>query len=470
MQKILKRTKIVATIGPVSSSPEMLTKLAEAGMNVIRLNMSHGDHAEHKARIVNARAVTKKTGMRIAVLQDLSGPKIRIGDFYQERVVIKKGDTFTLTTKSCVGDEKHAYVNYKKLPKEIKKGMAIMLDDGKKQLEVVSINGEEIVTKVIVGGELKGRRGVNVPGAYLSISSLTDKDREDAKFGISNKVDFMALSFVRRPSDVLELREILKKGKSDAAIISKIETLEAVDLIDEIIEVSDAIMVARGDLAIEVGAEHVPSIQKVIIQKCNAVGKPVITATQMLESMIQSPVPTRAEVSDIANAIFDGTDAVMLSEETTLGSYPIEAVSVMTKVSIRTEQEIGTHRRIRVHKNDIVDSVSSSVVHNAEDVHAQAILALTDSGFTARMISRYKPAQMVVVMTPHERVANKLVLSYGCYPALLEKFTTLEQFTTSARNYMTKEKIAKKGERIVIAGSFPFGKTGETNMMLVYTM
>src|SRR3989344_4809672 len=295
-----KKTKIVCTIGPATETMERLGELVESGMNVIRLNFSHGDFAEHQKRVDNIREIMKKTGRPIAILQDLCGPKIRIGTF--------------------------------------KVGGAILIQDGRKRLEVVEIRGNDIVCKVIVGGELKGKKGMNVPGANLSISALTDKDKKDVEFGIANAVDFVALSFVRRPSDITDLRAILDKAGSRAQIIAKIETPEALECIDEIIMAADGLMIARGDLAIEIPAEEVPLAQKILIHKCNSVGKPVITATQMLESMIKSPVPTRAEVSDIANAIIDGTDAIMLSEETTLGDYPVEAVKMMTKVAARVEK------------------------------------------------------------------------------------------------------------------------------------
>ena len=282
----------------------------------------------------------------MALLQDLGGPKIRIGDFYKESIVLEEGQTFSLTTEKIVGDEKRVCINYALLPKEVEVGGFIMLHDGKKKLEIMSIKGNEVVCKVIIGGEIKGKRGVNLPGAKLSISSLTKKDKDDLEFGIKNKVDFVAFSFVRRPDDVSELRDILDKAKSKAQIIAKIEDVEGLENIDKIIELVDGIMIGRGDFGIEIGVENMPMVQKEIIKKCNKAGKPVITATHMLESMINSPVPTRAEVSDIANAILDGTDAIMLSEETALGQYPVEAVKMMAKVAERVEREMGYVKNI----------------------------------------------------------------------------------------------------------------------------
>lgn len=465
-----KKTKIVGTIGPATESIEMLTKLVNAGLDVMRLNFSHGDFAEHQTRVDNIRKVMKKTGKRVAILQDLSGPKIRIGDFATERVDLKEGNIFTLTTEKIVGNETRAYINYPTLPREIKEGGFILLDDGKKKLQIISIDGNEIKCKVLVGGDTKGRRGVNLPGAYLKISSITEKDRKDLEFGIKNNVDYVALSFVRRPEDIIELRTILKKGKSDAGIIAKIETPEAVENIDKIIELADGIMVARGDLAIEVPAETVPAIQKLIIRKCNAAGKPVITATQMLESMIKMPVPTRAEISDIANAILDGTDAVMLSEETTLGSYPVQAVEVMTRVALEVEKETLERDWYTGKKGgmDVVNSVTSSVVQIANDVDAKLIFALTESGFTARMISRHRPRSVIMSLSPHERVCNKVALLYGCYPVYIARFKTLTEAFQEVRAFCLKNNLAKKGDKVVIAAGAPFNKKAiKTNMVVV---
>ncbi len=333
----MKKTKIVATIGPATESAEMLTKLLKAGMNVMRLNFSHGDFAEHQGRIDNLKKATKKTGLKALVLQDLGGPKIRLGEFYQERVDLKTGDKIVITTEKIVGDEHRVSINYKAFPREVKKGDHVMVDDGKKQFEVVSIKGEEVTCKILVGGNTKGKRGVNLPDSDISVASLTEKDLADLEFGIKNKVDYVALSFVRKPSDISELRDILKKRKLNAGIIAKVETPQAIKNIDQIIKLSDGIMIARGDLAIEVPFEKVPLYQKMIIKKCKKAKKFVITATQMMESMIKSPVPTRAEVADVANAILDGTDAVMLSEETTLGEFPVAAVSAMTRIAEEIE-------------------------------------------------------------------------------------------------------------------------------------
>ena len=344
--KLGKKTKIVCTIGPATESEEKLRELMDAGMNVCRLNFSHGDFAEHQKRVDNIRKITASDGRVVAIMQDLCGPKIRIGTFKDNAIMLNRGDRFTLTTDDFEGTQEKVHINYPALPKEVKPGNLIMLQDGTKKLEVIEVKGNDIITKVISGGRLSGRKGVNVPGANLSVKSLTDKDRVDLEFGIKNNVDFVALSFVRRSSDISELREILNKAGSKAQIVAKIETPEALEDIDKIIELTDAVMIARGDLAIEIPAEEVPLVQKLIIHKCNSAGKPVITATQMLESMIKNPVPTRAEISDIANAIIDGTDAILLSEETILVEFPVAAVEIMTRVTFRVEKEVFTRDTI----------------------------------------------------------------------------------------------------------------------------
>jgi pyruvate kinase len=471
-----KKTKIVATIGPVTHSEEMLVKLLKEGLNVARMNFSHGDFAEHQEKIDNGRAASKKTGIPLAFLQDLGGPKIRTGEFDTEsgRVTIKKGKTFTLTTKKIKGDETICHVNYAKLPKEVEVGHRIMLDDGKKQLKVTAIKGQDIICKVIAGGELKGRRGVNLPDTDVSISSLTPKDKKDLEFGIKNNVDFVALSFVRRSKDIVDLRKILDKAKCDAAIIAKIETPQAVENIDEIIELSDGIMVARGDLAIEVPAEEVPLIQKNIIKKCNLAGKPVITATQMLESMINTPVPTRAEVSDIANAILDGTDAIMLSEETTLGDYPEAAVEVMTRVARRIESDL-LHEQLlssteRVNPKDVGESMASNAVKTAQRIDAKFIVSLTNSGYGSRMLSRHRSKFPILAFTPNKGTYQKLVLNFGVWVFDMATYTDFEHAVADIKKAVTANKLAKKGDKFVIMGSRPFGKNAKSNMIVVEEM
>ncbi len=463
------KTKIVATIGPKTESKEAFRTLLKAGISVARTNMSHDDHAGHTARIKTIRAVSKQEKIPVAILQDLSGPKIRIGDFETATVELVAGEQLILTGKKCIGTKDKVYFNYPYIKKDIKPGMVLMLDDGKKRVKVDRVEGTDIYTTIEIGGITKGRRGVNIPGAYLSIKALTEKDREDLKLGLELGVDFIALSFVRTAKDVQELRTLITEAGGTQMIVSKIETEEAIENIDAIIGASDAIMVARGDLAVEVGPAKVPGLQKMIIRKCNELGKPVIVATQMLESMINAPVPTRAEVSDVANAIFDGADAVMLSEETTLGSFAVEAVRVMQNVAQEAEGTISTHRRHKVHNNDIVDSVSSSVVHNAEDVAAKAIVALTETGSTPRMVARYRSQQSVIAFTPHEHVLRQLLLSYGCYPFITKPFSGSNQLALTLGKKLIELGILAPKDRFVVTAGVPFGVPGSTNIMMVLT-
>jgi len=467
-----KKTKIVCTIGPATESKEKLEELVMAGMNVMRLNFSHGDFDEHQKRVDNLHEIMKKTKSTIAILQDLGGPKIRIGKFKDRIVTLVPGQQFVLTTDEVEGTKEKVHVNYEKLPQEVKPGSVIMLQDGRKRLEVIEVRGKEVITKVITGGEISNYKGVNVPGASLSIMSLTPKDKEDLKFGIKNNIDFVALSFVRRVSDVRELRKILNEAGSKAQIISKIETPEALNDIDAILAESDGLMIARGDLAIEIPAEDVPVTQKMLIRKCNEAGKPVITATQMLESMIKSPIPTRAEVSDIANAIIDGTDAIMLSEETTLGDFPVEAVKVMTRVAVRIEGEVYTRDIIAEYNEShgITDVVSQSAVRVAHDVGAEFIVALTRSGSTARMIARYRPAEKILAMSDRKDNIANLALTFGCYPMMVPTFKTVDEIMKIVRETALEQKFADKGDKVVIVAGMPFGESSTTNFILVETL
>ncbi|MEI8103834.1 MAG: pyruvate kinase [Candidatus Moraniibacteriota bacterium] len=469
----IKKTKIVATIGPVSAQDDVMPQLMKAGMNVTRLNFSHGDFAEHQRSVDMIRKHSKKLNIPVAILQDLSGPKIRIGEFYQERVMLVAGDEFVLTTEPCVGDEHRAFINYAQLPKEVKPGEPILLDDGKKRMEVVRVKGNEIFCKIIVGGETKGRRGVNLPGTDIQMSCLTVKDLKDLTFGVKNEVDFMALSFVRKESDVHELRAILKKKKCTAQIIVKIETPQAIENLEAILQAADGAMIARGDLAVEMPMEQVPVLQKQIIKRCRQLGKPVIVATQMLESMIHSPVATRAEVNDVANAILDGTDAVMLSEETTLGEYPVEAVSTMTRIALHTEA-FYPHRHILKHNelslNPTVDSVTNAVVNTAQEIAATVIIALSESGSTARMVSRHRPAQFILVLTPNDITLRRMALSFGCYAHSVKSFQSILEVVKQSGKIAIENGFAKKGDTSVIVAGVPFGCTGGTNLMLVETV
>ncbi len=466
-----KNTKIVATLGPASANESSLRKMLSAGLNVIRMNFSHGDHISHQANLDLVRRVAKSMNVRIAILQDLSGPKIRIGDFAEGKVILKKGAEFTLTTKKIIGNESRVYINYEKLPHEVKVGNSIMIFDGKVHLKVVKVLKSDVVCQVIEGGEISNRKGVNVPGANLSIKSLTNKDKKDLVFGIKNKVEFVAFSFVRSAQDVRELRKMLSKGKSKAMIVAKIETQEAVENFDEILKETDAVMVARGDLAVEIGPENVPMVQKHLIRESNKAGKPVITATQMLDSMEHSPVPTRAEVSDVANAIFDGTDAIMLSGETATGAYPVESIETMTRIALAAEHSRNKRQFVDItSSDDVIDAVTLSVVRVLEDIRGKAVIALTESGLTARMISRFRAPYPIVAVSPSELSCNQLVLSYGVTPIRLELSKHVDEFTAEIRAFVIKHKIAKKGDKIVLSAGMPFGKVGSTNTLFVLSV
>lgn len=471
-----KRTKIVATIGPASSDAKTLAALIGAGMNVARVNFSHGDHAEQGEKMQNIRDAAAKAGEPIAILQDLCGPKVRIGDFTAKAATLVRGQKFTLSTLPTEGTAEKVFIDYPHLHEEVKKGDVILLDDGRRKLVVDRVRGHDVITTVEVGGTIKGRRGVNAPGAFRKVSVITKKDKADLIFGLKEKVDFVALSFVRSADDVKKLRALIAKlsPKHKPAIIAKIETPEAVSDIDAIIAVSDGLMVARGDLAVEVSAENVPFIQKKIIRSCVAAGKPVITATQMLESMVSSPVPTRAEVADVANAILDGTDAVMLSEESALGEHPIEAVEMLTKIAKETENQ-STYRDLFKHfRNredyETVDALGRAVAETAIRTKGRAIVAMSESGYTGRMIARHRPMQPIIVFTPHETTARRLALSFACHSFVVTSFEELFEVIAESKKTILKEKIASRGDTIILVAGVPLGHEGNTNTMMVQTV
>jgi pyruvate kinase len=472
-EKQQKKTKIVATVGPASETAEMLTELINAGVNVFRLNLSHGSVEEHVGRIKKIRQVAKTLGSNVAILADLSGPKIRIGDFREGEIDLINGQEFILSTKKLEGTSKKVYINYERLPKEVSKGQHIFLDDGKVELEVVGIKGNEVRTKIIAGGHIMSRRGVNIPGAKLSVSALTKKDIADLSVMLKHQLDFVALSFVRSAKDIHDLRKIITKHvKKDAPwIVAKIETLEAVAELTPIVIAADAVMVARGDLAVEIGREMVPAMQKEIIRTSNEYGKPVITATHFLESMISQSTPTRAEVSDIANAILDGTDAIMLSAESASGAFPVEAVKVMANVAVITELDHEHFRKhFRADMGNVVDSVSLSVVYTARNVGAVAIAALSSSGFTAKMTARHRSSRPVYVFTPSYAVAHKTAVMFGCEAIVMNKLSDLTEATKLIKKCLAEKKYAKKGDKIVISVGLPFGIAEQTNCLLVETI
>ncbi len=461
------KTKIVATLGPSTTDPKTIAELIKNGLSVARLNMSHGSHDEHRGRIRALEQARKMTGVEVATLLDLAGPKIRTGEMDGGEVTLVKGSTVTLVFKPTICTPEVLYINYPNLQKELRVGTYVLLDDGKRSLLVTKVNKETITTKVVIGGKIRSRRGVNIPGAHLSISAITAKDRKDLVFGMSEDVDFVALSFVRNSKDIHDLRKLLNKAKSSARIVAKIETPEALADLDAIIEATDAVMVARGDLAIEVGIEKIPTTQKNIIEKCNSAGKPVIVATQMLLSMVESETPSRAEVSDIANAIYDGADAIMLSEETAMGKYPVKAVSVMNRVASVVEASSTKHKHVRVMRGNISDSVSSSVVHNAEEIGAQNIIALTESGFTARMISRYRSVMPVYAISSSIKTIRSLMLSYGVFPVHHKGVETFDEARKVVLDIVKNICKLKKGDHYVIAAGLKQGKSGSTNLMLI---
>ncbi|MCH8957493.1 pyruvate kinase [candidate division KSB1 bacterium] len=465
----MRRTKIVCTIGPVSDSEEVLGKLMDAGMNVARLNFSHGTHEQHQTVIERIRKVAAEKDKPIAILQDLAGPKIRIRDFKDGFINLTPGETFTLTTEDIAGDKLRVSVTYPKLPNEVKAGDRILLADGSIQLQVKKTDSRNVVCEVVVGGELSSKKGINLPGSSLSVEALTAKDREDLKFGLEHNVDYVAMSFVRRQEDIQQITKIMKENKKPVPIIAKIEKHEALENIDDILKVVDGIMVARGDLAVETPLESVPLAQKMLIRKCNQTSKPVITATQMLKSMVDNPRPTRAEANDVANAVIDGTDAVMLSEETTIGNFPVEAVQTMVKIIEVTESsELVEHQRFR-HDYTEATSISHAVSHAAyemaKDLKAGAILTPTQSGSTARMVSSYRPDQVIIALCPDEAVVRRLNLSWGVYPFLAEGYLTAEEMIEQAKDKALSSGLVKFDDVVVITAGVPIGITGTTNLI-----
>lgn len=462
---IKRQTKIVATIGPATHEVDVLKKLIGAGLSVARLNMSHGDHKEHGSRIKNIRAASEETKTPLGVLVDLSGPKIRTGELESATVNLVAGENLILTTKQMIGNAEKMSVNYPKLAEELKVGGTVMLDDGRRKLEVIKIDGNEVTCKILIGGDIKPRRGVNLPGAYLSISAITEKDKEDLKFAIKNKVEYIALSFVRTAKDVQYLKSLFPKSYRPL-IISKIETEEALKEIDGILAESDGIMIARGDLAIEIPREEVPVVQKTLIRKARAMRKIIITATQMLETMINNPVPTRAEVSDIANAIFDGTDAVMLSEESAMGKYPVEAVEMMAQIARATDPSLRPRiDEIKFEKKE--DAIKKQAVMLATEVGAKAIISVTETGSTPMKLASFKGTRSIIGVTYDENVARRLTLVRGVWPILHDPVHSFDELRALIRELVKHEGIAEKGDTVVVVSGMTFGTPGGANMLFV---
>jgi len=465
-----RRTKIVCTIGPTSASPGVLKKLMHRGMDVARLNFSHGSREEHRSVIETIRQISQEQGKEVAILQDLAGPKIRVGGIRGGSAVLKPRADFTLTTRDVPGDEKETSISFLGLPSMVKAGQRILLSDGALELKVLSRDGCNIHCKVVVGGVLGAHKGINLPATTLSIPALTEKDKEDMQFGIQQGVDFMALSFVRSASDIEEARRILRQENSDIPLIAKIEKHEALSHLDEIIGASDGLMVARGDLGVEIPLENVPILQKAIIQKANWAGKPVITATQMLRSMVENPRPTRAEVTDVANALLDGTDAVMLSEETAMGRFPVEAVSMMARIALRTERVFSQGRRKdreegKSSRGEISEAISHATRSVAIDISAKAIITCTTSGSTARQVSKYRPSVPIVAISPHMNTVRRLSLSWGVIPLLSSAYFDTDDMVDKAVQRTLKSGIVRKGDPVVITAGIRVGLPGSTNLL-----
>lgn len=469
----MRKTKIVCTIGPSSESLENTKKLILAGMNVARLNFSHGDFEEHGNRIKNIRIANAEMGTSVAVLLDTKGPEIRLGKLKEEPIELTQGDLVTLTTEEILGDINRVPITYSDLPKDVTIGSTILIDDGLIGLSVEEVKGTEIICRIVNSGQIKSKKGVNVPGVKISLPGITEKDANDIVFGIEQGVDFIAASFVRKASDVLEIRELLERHNAGhIQIISKIENQEGVDNLDEILEVSDGLMVARGDLGVEIPAEEVPLVQKNMIKKGNRVGKPVITATQMLDSMQRNPRPTRAEASDVANAIFDGTDAIMLSGETAAGRYPVEAVQTMARIAERAEESLEYReifmKQVNAQQTTVTEAISQAVANSALDLNAKAIITSTQSGFTARMVSKYKPKSPIIAVTTDERVMRRLSLIWGVKAVLgPEADTTDEMFENAVKGGMSTG-LLSLGDTVVITAGVPIGRSGTTNLIKIH--
>ena len=469
----MPRTKIICTIGPASNSPDVMRALVRAGMDVARINFSHGDHATHAQSITTLRQVAQEEGRLVAVMADLQGPKLRVGEIAGGAVELHEGDVVTLSPRPRPGATDEIPVPHPELLRDLRVGQVVLLDDGRLELTVVQAGEGCPKCRVVVGGTLLARKGINVPGAALNLSALTPKDRQDVAFALEQGVDFFALSFVRRPADVRELRQILRNRQADIPIIAKIEKSEALSAFDDILAEADGIMVARGDLGVETPAEEVPFHQKRIIRACNCAGKPVITATQMLQTMIENPRPTRAEASDVANAILDGTDAVMLSGETAVGRYPVEAAETMARICANAEAHLPQgrllHGELHTHET-ITEAISCAAVEIAGEVGARAIITATMSGRTARMVARHRPSIPIVAVTPNRATLSRLTLVWGVLPVQVAEFATTDEMVRVMVEAARREGVVAWGDTVVLTAGIPFGSGGETNMLKVHVV
>lgn len=471
----MRKTKIVCTLGPASQTEEVLRQMIQAGMNVARINFSHGTHEEHGKKLELLYRLRKEMGVPVAALLDTKGPEIRLGTFANKKETLQAGDSFTLTTVPMEGTKEKASISFAGLPHDVKPGDAILIDDGLIELKVESVDGPEIRCTVINGGNVSDRKGINVPNVSLSMPYLSERDKDDILYGIKVGFDFIAASFVRNAQDVQQLRDLLKQnGGEKIKIIAKIENAEGVNNIDEIIRVSDGIMVARGDMGVEIPFEKVPKIQKEIIKKVYNSGKVVITATQMLESMTENPRPTRAEATDVANAIYDGTSAIMLSGETAAGKYPVESVRTMAKIAVETEQDIDYEGRFHRFQEESMRNVTNAISHatctTAYDLEASAIITVTESGQTARMISKYRPAMPIVGCTVNEDVYRQLAMSWGVVPILCQAQNDADSLFSHAVERAKEENLISDGNLVVITAGVPLGIPGTTNLIKVQTV
>jgi pyruvate kinase len=470
-----KKTKIVCTLGPASANEEMIRELALNGMDIARLNFSHDVHENHLKRINVIKKVREELNLPIAILLDTKGPEIRTLTLKDnEKVLLVKGQEFILTTEDIIGDEHRVGVTYTDLPGDVQVGSQILIDDGLIELKVTKITDTDVICEVIAGGELGERKGVNLPNAKLKLPPITEKDREDIIFGINQGVDFIAASFVRNADAIREIKKILDDCNSDVAIIAKIENAEGLENIDEIIEEADGIMVARGDLGVEVPSEVVPYIQKTIIQKCNDAFKPVITATQMLDSMIRNPRPTRAEATDVANAIYDGTDAIMLSGETAAGKYPVEALRMMVKIAKETESHLDYTNILKNNKDQRSKSISSalcySAVATAMSIKASLIIASSFSGYTARIVSKFRPESYIIGLSPLDRTLRKMQIYWGVTPLKTQEVNSTDHLLEEAVKAVADNIYAEKGDTLILTAGVPAGKAGITNIIKVVTV
>lgn len=466
-----RRTKIVCTIGPSTSSASMIKELLQAGMDVARINFSHGTHKEHASYIRTLQQAAKQAGVPLGIMQDLPGPKNRTGKLKKGAIELTENADFVLTTKEVLGDEHRVSVGLPDLPKNVKPGDMIFIDDGAIELKVVATSKTEVSCQVVTGGKLGEDKGINIPGITWDAPTTTEEDWNHLLFGLKHNVDFVALSFIREANDVIKVRNFLQKRKKTPALIAKIERREALDNLDGILEAADGVMVARGDLGIEIPIQRVPIVQKEIIQKCNRLGKPVIVATQMLESMVNAPRPTRAEVTDVANAIFDGADALMLSEETAVGSYPVEAVSMMSQIALEAETALPYEEILTNKGKDLQpqtdDAISYAACHTAHQLGAAAIIAFTSSGSTARRVAKYRPKMPILAITPNQVTQRQLSLSWGVRAFQIPEPSKIAVLFARGARVAKRTGLAQEGDLVVITGGVPIGISGSTNLLKV---